>query len=495
MTTPADLTSLTTAKDVFALDYVEHTDAKAAVLALTTLKKAYNHTKSICDRFRGATLTGTQVVTIQGYKFIQYTLRQNGIVEYCIAFDAGKSAGRNSFDLQSNWLINQYAGDDSVFNFQAWAADPANTQVLVDKMLTNLAAIMPVNQIDTNFKVPPAYIASGVRNKASLDITITNNTPITSALLHFDERVNEDANVDNLDIPLTLTTGTDNKISIPIKDGYEYPGNLYLNGELVDVVYMADGNWSVDYDHATTKVTTNVPGNEPQRVYIDGEYNVYRSLTLDLTTADYVSAYKFIASGDDATDLTGYHSLKFTAQSQGMSAVTIRLIKSSITNWDDQYQTTVKLDAGVKSYALSFDDFISPKSKLSFDPKDVTAVVYTFDMGGVNTNLHFYTGSISFSPEAVLSNRLLESKTLSIVPNPNEGSFSCKFESDVDREIELIISDVTGRIVYRQNVQASVGANTVQVAIPSNVAGAANYIISLGDDKVKYAPIKMTVTQ
>jgi hypothetical protein len=147
---PSDITDITRAVDVYALDYVSNNHAKAVALGITTLGKVYNHTKSVCDRFRGASLVTTQTVNIQGYNFIQFALqKEDGIVEYCIAFDAGKSAGRNTFALQTNWLISQYAGDDSVFNFQAWAADPANTVLLVNKILNNLSAIMPLQQTDT----------------------------------------------------------------------------------------------------------------------------------------------------------------------------------------------------------------------------------------------------------------------------------------------------------------------------------------------------------
>jgi len=91
ISTPADLTSLTTAVDAFSVDYVENGDAKAVVLAITTEGRPYNHTKSICDRFKGATLLGIDTVTIQGYSFLQFSERQpTGQVEFAIAFDANR---------------------------------------------------------------------------------------------------------------------------------------------------------------------------------------------------------------------------------------------------------------------------------------------------------------------------------------------------------------------------------------------------------------------
>ena len=358
VTTPADITTLTAAVDVFSVDYVNNNNAKGVVLGITTLAKPYSHTKSICDRFRGATLMNTNTVNIQGFDFIQFQMRQtNGDVEYCIAFAAGKSAGSTKFNLQNKWLITEYTGDDSVFNFQAWAATPGNNIKLVNDILNNLKSVMPLQQIDANFTLPPAYISYGKRDKGNLNIAVTNVTTSTNATLVFDERINELAGTDELTIPLTLTPGTDNSFSIPIKDGYEYEGHLFLNDTLTDEVYMADGSYSLDYDHTYTSISTYKPNNDATRVYADNEYPLYRDVTVKASSTDYVSVYKYITSGDDAVDLSAYSAFKFTASGAGQA--TVRLLKSSITNWNDQYKTTITLTPDAEQQIINLQDFTS----------------------------------------------------------------------------------------------------------------------------------------
>ena len=490
ITTPKDITSLTSAVDVFSVDYVNTNNAKAVVLAITTTGKPYNHTKSICDRFRGATLLGTAVVPIQGYNFIQFQLQQqNGEVEYCIAFAAGKSASDNHFHLQSKWLISEYASDDSVFNFQVWAASPANTQKLANDILTNLSAVLPIQQTDMNFVLPPAYIASGKRNKGFLDLTITNTTNSSNGFIIFEERKNEFSGIDTLQIPFTLAYGTSNTFHIPIYDGYEYEGHLFLNDTLTDDVYMADGNWSLDYDKSYTTLTYK-PDNNFTRVYVDGEYPLYRNITVNGTSNDYYSVYKFITSGEDAVDLRAYNSYKFLAK--GAGKVQIRLIKSSIVKWADQYYTTITLDTATTNYQVSLDDFTSDNLSATFDPIDVTAVVYTFVFNGVNTNFNFFADDQAFSPAIITSLKALQSKKITISPNPTSGQFQCKFAAEQDRDMSLVLTDISGNIVYKQYVHAVTGQNTVTVNLPAELPGSM-LIMKLGNNSVKYDVTKITI--
>ncbi len=492
VSTPTDITTLTSAVDAFSVDYVNNDAAKAAVLAITTLGKAYNHTKSICDRFRGAQLLGTEIVQIQGINFIQFALKQpNGAVEYSITFAAGKSAGATHFDLQSKWLISEYTGDDSVFNFQVWAASPLNTQILANEVVTNLAAVLPVHQVDAGFVLPTTYIAAGKRDKGFLDLNITSAVNSTNCKIIFEETKNEQSGTDTLEIPFTLIGGVANNFQIPIYDGYEYEGHLYINDTLVDDVYMADGNWSLDFDGHYSAITYK-PNNNFSRVYTDGEYPLYRNITVTGTSTDYISIYKFITSGEDKVDLTSYNSYKFLAKGGGK--VQIKLIKDGIVNFNDQYYTTVTLDTAAKNYQVSLDDFASDNASYNahINPFDVTAVVYTFQYGGKLTNVNFFADDQSFSTTVVPSTRIITSHKLTIMPNPASGPFQCQFTAAQSESLTLEMTDVSGRVVYKQAVQAVAGANTITVNVPAG-SGEGMFFIRLGNSSVKYDVTKMTI--
>ena len=491
-TTPTDITSLTFAKDVLSVDYTLNNQAKAVALAITTLGKAYNHTKSICDRFRGATLQSTDTIRINGYKFILFAMQQaDGVVEYSITFDIGKNNAGGNYYLQSKWLISEYQGFDSVFNFQVWATNLGNAIKLTNGILNNLKAISTVTQIDTAFTLPQTYISKGKRNKGNLDINLTNLTSAPMAQIMFEENKTETTPVDTLYFNVPLTYGTSNKISIPINDGYQYEGHLYVNGVLVDDVYMADGNWSLDYDHASTLLDTYTPGNENGRFYVDSEYPLYRSLAIKANSAANMYAYKFLTSGDEPVNLTNYHSFKFHAKGDGQ--VTVQLIKNSINSGlANQYQTSIALNPNGQDYAISFDDFYTGDASVDFKANDITAVVFGFDFYSIPTNLNFFVGNLSFSPTEVFSNRMAQSKVLHILPNPNEGTFQFNFESETSATLELDISDVTGRVIYKQTIQAASGKNTMQITIPESLASPSLLMVTLGNNQIKYNPIKMS---
>ena len=492
---PTDITQITTAKDVLSVDYVLGDQAKAVGLAITTTNKAYNHTKSICDRFRGATLKSTDTISIQGFHFVLFDMIQpDGTNEYSITFDVGKNmTSPDSLFLQGKWLITEYKGYDSVFNFQVWANNPGATIKLVNQMLNKLQGMASLAQVDNGFTLPQTYIANGKRNMGNLNITITNNTNATSAYILFEESKTEIADIDTLMVPLTLTQGGATNINVPIKDGYQYEGYLYVNGVETDVVYLADGNWSLDYDHTMDSVSTYMPANEPNRVYVDGEYPIYRSVTVKGTESSYMHAYKFLTSGDEPVNLTANKSLKFSAS--GSRDVTVKLLKNSIDGMAHQYQATVSLSQNTRDYQISFDDFTSDSLAGPINPTDVTAIVFAFDFYGVSTIFSFTAGDIAFSPESVGSINVSQSKSFNITPNPTTGEFVCSFYSETHRTLELAVADMDGRIFYRQTVQANTGKNTVFVTLPNNIPVPNTLMVSLENKQVKYKGAKLTLVK
>lgn len=491
ITSPEELKNITRAVDAFSVDYVKNDVARGVVLGITTEDKPYNHTKSICDRFRGAELISTKTVTLNGFNFIEFALRQaDGHVEHSITFAVGKSANSTSFRLQGKWLISKYEGDDSVFNFQVWATNPESLHKLTTDMLNNLAAVMPIQQIDANFDLPQTYMTKGSRKKEFLDVTFMAARATNNAKFIFIQKLNETANEDTLIIPFNLQAGTDNHFSIPVYDGYEYEGHLYVNDTLADDVYIADGGWSLDIDKSLTTILNFKPNNNKNRIYADDEFPLYRSVHVAATTTDYISIYKFIKAGQEEANLSAFNSYKFFARGNGN--MTIRLIKKSVVKFADQYQTTVALDPNGKNYQIAFEDFTSANLGKAFDPSDVTAVVYTFEYKGVSSELNFYADEQAFSPTKVQSVKALLSKKVDIIPNPaTDGNFQVKFVSETDRNMDITVTDITGRVVYTQSVKATMGANAVQVQIPGARQGV--YFVQLGNDDLKYGVNKVSI--
>lgn len=494
ITSPTELKAITRAVDAFSVDYTKNDISKAVVLGIITEGRVYNHTKSICDRFRGAALVNTRTVTINGYNFIEFALKQSdGHVEHSIAFTLGKSAGNPNFKLQAKWLISEYTGDDSVFNFQVWATTPESVEKLTKDLLNNAQAIMPIQQVDVNFGLPRTYMASGSRNKQFLNVNIASAVPSNNTKMIFIRKINETANEDSLIIPFNIAAGSENNFSIPIYDGYEYEGHYYVNDTLADDVYLADGGWSLDLDASYTNLIKFKPENNEGRVYNDEEFPLYRSVEVKAFTNDYISIYKFIKAGQEAADLTKYHSYKFFARGEGK--MRLSLLKNSVVKFSDQYQTTITLNPAGQNHQISFDDFTSKTQTAPFDPSDVTALVYTFEMNSVPTDFSFFAEEQAFSPTAVQSIKALSSKAVELFPNPiADGKFQVRFVSEEPRDMDLTVTDLTGKIVYKQSVHADMGHNKVDVEMPSSVP-ATILFVQLGNEQVMYGITKLGVVR
>jgi hypothetical protein len=59
--------------------------------------------------------------------------------------------------------------------------------------------------------------------------------------------------------------------------------------------------------------------------------------------------------------------------------------------------------------------------------------------------------------------------------------------------MDLIISDISGRMLYRQSVQAIRGINTVHVSLPDGIQKPSVVIIELGNKDAHYNSKKLGV--
>ncbi len=490
LTSPLDLLNLTKAQEVIAVDYVNNNKAKAVILGLRTEGKAYSHTKSICDRFRGGKLIDVKDIQIKGFNFTRFTLLQNdGTIEYAMSFVIGKKTGRNSYTLQTNWLISSYQQDETIYNIQLWGTKPHFATKLAIDIITTLEGDMPVVQLN-NSGLPSAYMMEGKRNKDQLEIYINNTGNNANAYLEFEERPNELSGTGIITQNITLIPGKNNVASLQIKDGYEYAGKLFVNNILVDEFYMADGNWGLDYEKAMTQIVQYKTVNEPGRIYKDDEYPGYRSVILKADTRDYISIYKSLKAGFEDADLTAYKSLKFTAKGSGK--VTITIVSSAIQKFADQFSTEVELTEADKDYTISLEDFASKTYGADIDLSKIKTVVFSFTApGGVLRSVNFSVGNLAFSQQSIVSNRSLQSKVVRIYPNPAGRVFQCSFDSDQDRKVVIRITDLSGKILHTKEVNAIRGTNTVTVELPSYISKSL-MLVNIAAD-VKYDAARILV--
>jgi choice-of-anchor A domain-containing protein len=485
-TTPTDLTSFTNAVEVAAVDFAKNNNTKAVAFATKTYGEVYNHSKTVCDRLKGAQLLALDQMQANGFSLLRFKLKNaQGQIEYATAFSIGKNIAQSFSTLQSKWLATDYVSSDEMYNVQLWAANADLLSEMAAQVLSKVANFSPIATANT-VELPTVYVQSGKREQNLLQLKVINNTSATSGYVTMKVKANEQSVYTEKTIPVVLNANGTATVNIQMNDQYEGEIGLYINNQLKDYVYMSDGAWAVDYDKATTQLHSFTVTNSYNRVFDADEFAVMRNVRVQATTAGYVTTYKILKGGGIATDLSAYKSLYFQASGAGTN-LRITLVKNSITDWKQQYSVLVPLSGDQKEYAIALSEF---KSSLgtAIEANDVTTIIMSFE----NTSNGSFTGNIAnirFSKTDIAYLSSLNTKEISVYPNPATTAFTCSFKSNANAELTLRITDLhTGRLVLAQKVMASVGNNAVPVNMTKLVNGKSNYAISIEGNGIRYQP-------
>lgn len=104
-------------------------------------------------------------------------------------------------------------------------------------------------------------------------------------------------------------------------------------------------------------------------------------------------------------------------------------------------------------------------------------------------------GSSTATTGIVIAGEVINQSKAVLFPNPNNGTFQCEFNSESDCQLELSVADVSGRIIYKQAVNATTGINSITVTLPNDVPKPSMLTVTLGNKHVKYPTSKITITE
>ena len=492
----SDLESITNAVDVRAIDFTSNNLPKAVAFATKTIGGIYSHTKPICDRLKGAQLLDITNVTIKNLTFIQYKIQQpNGDLEFAISFSVGQKVGRSTLSIQSNWLMPDYVSEDTMFNYQLWAANPVDVATMVSEVLSKLQTSKPLIQLNDN-DLPSAYVSAANRQGTTLNLTVNNRTSNTSGFFQLAKRSTENNEAtDTVLVPFTISANAKTTVSIPVSDTYDANISMLFNNNTTDMLYMADGIWGTSGDNNTTVSQFSVI-NKSSRQYASDEYPLLRDVQVQVTTPSYLTIYKYLKGGAASVDLSSYKSFHFTTSTntEGMS-MKVTITKLGVGNWSSQYSYTINNLQDGQTYKLALSDFKSTDGTLpaTIDASDITSVVYNLiNTTGQSLSIKAGISNAAFSTEDIAYQQALQVKTVSISPNPNNGNFKVSFESPAEAQLHLAIVDISGRIISNTLVNAVVGKNEVSVNVGMAAKGGI-YYVSLQGAGTKYNTQKMII--
>ncbi|MBS4064234.1 MAG: T9SS type A sorting domain-containing protein [Chitinophagaceae bacterium] len=478
ITSPSDILSFTNAKNVVSVDYVQNGINKAVAFCTETRNAVYTHTKPVCDRLKGAELITVDTINYGNYKFLRYYLKPvNGLNEYAISFSVGYDPADQNYTLQSEWITDQYEGQDVMYNFQLWSSDAGILNHMLVNVLQKLQADMPIQQKGM-VKKPVVFITKAQRNdkdQRSLQLTVTNSSAQASVWIIVTGKANEQSsNTITKAYPFILAAKSNSVVDIAVDDMAESEIRLMVSGVNEDFIYSNDGIWNI-YKTAGTSVHEFLISNDTIQPG-ESEYRMFRNIKLKATTPDYITVYRMLKGGGMPADLSSFSFLKFTASGNGK--VRIRLIKKSVTNFDQQYEYELPLLNTPKDYCINIKDFKSIGSALTIAANDVTIISFTYETQGSVSLIETRLSNVRFSNMGIYTeNTFLH--TINAYPNPAKDMVSLQFQSLVAEKMNLKLVHVSGdQVIMQQTVNVTQGMNQMNIHLPAHIKTGV-YIIQL----------------
>jgi len=493
VSTPTDIISITNAKEVVSVDYTLNGSCKAVVFATTTRSAIYDHTKSVCDRLKGAQVINMDSVLINGMSLLRFGLKyEDGHTENIICFSASTNPARSTIAIQSNWLRSAYIIEDQMFNFQVWSVSDELSSEITNKILGQLQQIAILEPLKKSNFLPDTYFVSAKRDGENLEMKVQNTLVGTSGYFELLEKANEQSIVTTRKIPFSFSSIQSNSLQIPVSDAFETTVKIFVNNQLQDEVFLSDGAWSVDYNPTNT-VLNKFDTKNDNRKSVNTEFQLYRNVYVSANTNDYFTLYKLLRGGGLPKDLSAFKSMKFNASGNGTLKIT--LVKQSVKNWNDQYFLKIPLSSTPKDYLIDLAEFGSITNTSKIIPDDINSIVFTIsNSAGTTSSITQNMGSLAFSKESVSYIRSLSSKEIKLFPNPSTGKFNCVFQSDKDAQLQLDITDASkGILIYRKIVNAVKGTNTVSVDLSGQLHSLTTCILNLRSEDGNYQPNKILI--
>ena len=485
---PQDLIAITNASDILSVDYDRNGETIAALLLLKTEGNVYEHTKYICDRLLGAELISVSTMMIRDQPIIKSIIRNtDGTEEFVLSFSARPNEDASSFVIESHWNLDRYSVADTYYNFQIWTDSIDDLFLLSEEVHRLLDVQLPVT--DYNISQPPTvFVRSGNYKDGVLDLSIVNGNNSEELRVEGGIRRTETAGVESYSTNFDLTNG--------LVGNYELqPGNLFdfgfrisaTEGETPDDLYMADGPWGVDDSSPDTSVIS-YQIKESGGPVSDG-YRVERNPELVAQTKTSVSMYKAFTPRFQPIDLSTFNTISF--QGTGRGLIEITLLKQGIYAWEQQYRTSIELSDDTTNFEIPFSAFTSSIGETPvFD--DVTTLIFTMSsLDGSRRDVRVAVNDITFTERAQNGLGNLPSNKVVMVPNPVVSTGSILFYSEKRQQLELIITDIAGKVVRSDQLEVENAHNTVEFTRQGLKPGM--YFLKLYGESSQYETVKLLI--
>ncbi|POR21133.1 hypothetical protein BWK58_12885 [Flavobacterium columnare] len=456
--TPFDLTQITNATDIYAVDYMKNNKTIGSIIAIKTNNSVYEHTKYICDRLLGAEILSVSTIQLNEQNFIRSILKNaDGNIEYSISLAARLTNNENNFSIDSHWNLDKYQRNADYYNFQIWTNSLDNLYKLGSELLTLINNQKTI--IEYNVSNPPTvFVKKGKYSNGKLYLDIINPSGLQTVDFDGGKRLSETSSFENF----TTNVNLDKKFLVqhdyPIGSLFDVGMRIGKNTPVPDDLFLSDGPWGLDNSaKGTTILNYQIKPNSYE--VLSNEFPIERNVSLNAKVTNYVSVYRALTPRFKAVDLSDYNSFKFKAKGNGN--LEIRFIKASISNWESQPYTTVRLSDNWREFNLSISSLINPSSTVKLN--DVKTIVFIMSTtNGQEVIKELTLENIRFSKERALIND--ESSEVAIYPNPVNNEATIQFIANETGNTKVEVLDQLGKIVLQFDVNTNAGFNSIPLS-------------------------------
>ncbi|MFD2542778.1 DUF6923 family protein [Lacinutrix gracilariae] len=489
--TPTDLLQITNATEVYSVDYMQNDASIASVLALKTENGVYEHTKYICDRLLGAELISVSTIDINEQAFIKSIIKNaDGSYEYVLSLSAKVTNDAANFEVESHWNLDVYQENVTFYNFQIWSDSIDDLYSLSQEVLNLLEAVKPIS--DYQLSTPPTvFVRKGRYTNGALNLQIINTNATENVTIDSGYRETETSDFNYTTSTIDLNQEYITEVQVPTGRLFDIGFRIGDGIHTPDDLFMSDGPWGID-DSQTGTVVNNYTISPNTNAFDAEDFPVERNLELNATTSTYFAAYRALTPRFKAVDLTDFDSFKLRAK--GTGNLEIAFVKQSITNWEEQYKTTIALTDQFQDFAIPFSAFTSSLNQ-DLELNDIVTIVFTMvSEDGSRTTKEMQLQNLRFSTGNTLSVTTIDTpdtSALAAYPNPMVTNANIQFTTNQTETVKLTIYNQLGKVVYNTTVKAQPGKN--QIAISRQNLSTGLYICKLSSTQTHYNPLKLLV--
>lgn len=487
---PSDLIGITNATEIYAVDYLKNSSPVASVLALKTENGVYEHTKYICDRLLGGELVNVSTIDINDQSFIKAIIKnEDGTFEFVLSLSAKVVNSDTNFAIESHWNLDQYEQNVTFYNFQIWSNSIDDLYSLGQEVLNLLDVEKPISTYSLSAP-PTVFVKKGGYSDGGLDLQIVNTNGTQSIVFDAGYRTTETEPFQNLNSTINLNGNYITNIRVETGNLFDIGFRIGDNIATPDDLFMSDGPWGIDDSQTGTNVSLYEVATNTN-TFEATDFPIERNVTLNATTDSYVAAYRALTPRFQAVDVSDYDMFKFSGQ--GTGDLEIAFVKESISNWEEQFKTTVALTSELQEFSIAIEDLENNTLDIP-ELNDVVTIVFTMVAeNGTMTSKNFNLSQLRFSQDGALSVNDYNSElgALTIYPNPMHSTATINFTTVQNETVQFVMYDQLGKQVYSKTYDAVAGLNSITVKRENLSSGL--YFCKIVSSQNDFSPLKLII--